>query len=249
MSDVTAHRDWLLSYISVPPGGAVVDLGSGDGSDLRALAEQFADPDARFLGVDASESKIDSARAATSDGRITFRHDRIGETLPFDDGAFDVALTQELLECLPKVDAFVEELGRVMGPGGLLVASHYDWDTQVFSGSNRALTRRMIQGWADWEQSWMEHADPWMGRRLWGHLQGSRLFDGAVHVRAMTNTVFAEPWHGFRLAQGFRGLVKRGVVSAGEYETFVTELRNLSEQGRYFWSVNRYVYVGRRTGR
>jgi hypothetical protein len=86
-----------------------------------------------------------------------------------------------------------------------------------------------------------------MGRRLWGYLQGSGLFEGEVHVRAMTNTVFAEPWHGYRMAHWFGGLVKRGQVSESDYVGFLHELRELSANGRYFWSVNRYVYVGRRT--
>lgn len=249
MADVEEHRAWLLSLVVVPPGGTVVDLGCGDGADLTALAARSEDEDARFVGVDASEQKIAAARERTSDPRVDFRVERVSDDLPFEAGSVDVVLTQELMECIPAVDAFVRDLARVLNPEGSLVASHYDWDTQVFAGSERARTRRIVEAWADWEQSWMLQADPWMGRRLWGCLQGSGLFDGTVHVRAMTNTKFEEPWHGYRLAQGFRGLVKRGMVTADEYDGFLEDLRTAHEQGRYFWSVNRYVYVGRCTGR
>ncbi len=63
----------------------------------------------------------------------------------------------------------------------------------------------------------------------------------------MTNTEFAEPWYGYRMAHWFGGLVRRGDVSASDYEEFMADLRELAASGRYFWSVNRYVYVGRRT--
>jgi hypothetical protein len=62
----------------------------------------------------------------------------------------------------------------------------------------------------------------------------------------MTNTIFAEPWHGYRMAHRFRGLVKRGQVAQSDYEAFMVDLRELAATGRYFWSINRYVYVGRR---
>ena len=146
----------------------------------------------------------------------------------------------------PGIRTFVPELARVLRPGGQIVASHYDWDTQVFNGSDRERTRRILRAWAEWEQSWMDHTDPWMGRQLWGYLQGSGLFEGEVRARVMTNTEFADPWHGYRMAHWFRGLVKRGQVSESDYEGFMGDLAELAARGRYFWSVNRYVYVGRR---
>jgi ubiquinone/menaquinone biosynthesis C-methylase UbiE len=244
--DIDLHREWLLSLVDLPPGGAILDAGCGKGADLLALAARIDDPRASFVGVDASAESVAIARGATADGRIQFVRARIGPNLDFDDQRFDVLLTQELLECLPDLDEFVPELARVLRPGGQLVASHYDWDTQVFNGSDRDRTRRILRAWSESKQSWMDQTDPWMGRRLWGSLEGSRLFEGDVRVRVMTNTEFAEPWHGYRMAHWFRGLVKRGHVSESDYNDFLVDLAELAANGTYFWSVNRYVYVGRR---
>lgn len=246
MTDVDGHREWLLSLLEPSPGASILDLGCGKGADLLALAGRIDDPDARFLGVDASEDHLAVAREAASDARVEFRQARVGPTIDLGDAAFDVVLSQELMECIRDVEAFVPELARVLRPDGQLVVSHYDWDTQVFSGSDRDRTRRILRGWADWKQSWMDNADPWMGRRLWGYLQGSGLFEGAVHVRVMTNTEFAEPWHGYRMAHWVGGLAKKGQFSQADYDGFLEDLTQLAEKGEYFWSVNRYVYVGRR---
>ena len=246
LHDVDEHREWFLSLVDVPPGGAVLDLGCGIGADLLGLALRVDDPRASFLGVDASADHISAAEASSADQRVRFVQAKIGPGLDLGDQTFDVLLTQELLECLPDLDAFVPELARVLRPDGQIVASHYDWDTQVFNGSDRDRTRRILRAWAEWEQSWMDHTDPWMGRQLWGYLQGSGLFEGEVRVRAMTNTAFAEPWHGYRMAHWFGGLVKRGLVSESDYRGFMDDLTELAARGKYFWSVNRYVYVGRR---
>ena len=246
MHDVDQHREWLLSLVDVPPGGAVLDMGCGKGADLLALAARVEDSRATFTGVDASPDNVAAAAASSTDGRVRFVQAAVGPALDFDDETFAVLLTQEVLECLPDLDAFVPELARVLRPGGQIVASHYDWDTQVFNGSDRDRTRRILRAWGEWQQSWMDHADPWMGRRLWGYLEGSGLFEGEVKVRVMTNTEFAEPWHGFRMAHWLGALARRGQVSESDYQGFLTDLGELAAEGRYFWSVNRYVYVGRR---
>ncbi len=246
MYDIDLHRDWLLSLVDLPLGGAILDAGCGKGADLIALAARIQDPRASFVGVDASVESIAIAQGSSGDRRVEFVQAKVGPKLGFDDGSFDVLLTQEMLECLPNLDEFVPELARVLRPGGQLVASHYDWDTQVFTGSERDRTRRILRAWSDLKQSWMDQTDPWMGRRLWGYLQGSGVFDGEVQVRVMTNTEFAEPWHGYRMAHWFKDLVKRGQVSEADYSAFLADLKELAANGRYFWSVNRYVYVGRR---
>ena len=119
--DLDLHRDWLLSLVDLPSGGALLDVGCGRGADLAALASRIRDPRARFVGIDASDH---AARAqGFSHGRVEFVQAKVGPDLGFDDETFDVLLTQEVLECFPNLDAFVPELARVLRPGGQIVAS------------------------------------------------------------------------------------------------------------------------------
>jgi hypothetical protein len=92
----------------------------------------------------------------------------------------------------------------------------------------------------------MAHAHGWMGRRLWGTLNASGLFDGVVHARVLTNTIFSAPWYGYARAQDFRALVSRGLASAEDYEQFIAEQESLNTQGRYFYSLTGFAYVGAR---
>ena len=247
MNDLEQHREWLTGFVHLPKAGSLVDLGCGRGADLARLAERHADPEARFLGLDASERHIEEARRTCHDPRVRFEVRTLGGPLDLPDSSFDAVLTQDLLECLGDPAPFVAEIARILKPGGQVVASHHDWGTQVFAGSDRQRTRRILRAWAEWKQSWMDHADPWMGRKLWGLFQADRSFKGRVEARAMTNTVFAEGYHGHTLAQGMRSLVKRGLVSESDYEEFIEELGRQSDEGTYFWSTTRFLYVGRRS--
>lgn len=92
----------------------------------------------------------------------------------------------------------------------------------------------------------MEHSDGWMGRRLWGTFNSAGVFNGTVHARVLVNTVHAEPCFGHRNAAAFESLVKRGLASAEDYAQFSAEQRRLHAEGRYFYSITGYAYVGTR---
>jgi SAM-dependent methyltransferase len=246
--DLRAHQDWLLSFIELPPGGTVVDLGCGNGTDLLALAARTADPDARFIGIDAAESAVHTAaERAAGDPRIQFVHHRLEDgRVPLADGGVDAVFSHNLLECVGDRTAFAAEVGRILRPGGVAVIAHWDFDSQVLDGSDRDAVRRLVHAFADWKQPWMEHSDGWMGRRLWGVFAPAGVFDGAVHARVLTNTTYAAPWYGHARVQDFASLAKRGLASPDDVRRVVAEQEALARAGRYFYSITGYAYVGRR---
>jgi hypothetical protein len=104
----------------------------------------------------------------------------------------------------------------------------------------------LIHAFADRKQPWMDHADGWMGRRLWGIFNQSGLFDGTPHARVLTNTIYAEPWYGHDRAKDLRSLVKRNLATADDVATFMAEQQVLAAAGRSFYSITGYAFVGRR---
>jgi SAM-dependent methyltransferase len=215
--DRAAHRAWLTSLAALPPGGAAADLGCGRGEDLRQLA-------ARLPGAGVP----------------------LDERLPFADGALDLVYSHNLLECLADPRRAALEIARVLRPGGQVVVGHWDWDSQLFDGSDKALVRRLVAAYADWQQAWMAHADGWMGRRLWGIFNATGRFTGTVEARVLTNTRYEAPCFGHENAQAFRSLVKRGLASADDHARFARDQAELHARGRYFYAITGFAYVGRR---
>ncbi len=248
--DVRAHCDWLLSFVALPAGGTVVDLGCGTGGDLLALAARHADPRAHFLGVDASGTSLATAaaRAAAGDPRVGFCLQRIAGRLPLADGGADAVYSHNLLECLGDPAAFAREVGRVLRPGGVAVVAHWDFDSQLIDADDKDAVRRLVHAFADAKQGWMEHADGWMGRRLWGVFAASGLFDDAVHARVMMNTTYAEPWYGHARIQDLGRLVRKGLARTEDFDSLVRDVEKRSREGRYFYGITGFAYVGRRRG-
>ncbi|HEY0015246.1 MAG TPA: methyltransferase domain-containing protein [Longimicrobium sp.] len=245
--DLREHRDWLLSFVHLPPGGTVADLGCGNGGDLLALAHRHPDPAARFIGIDAAETGVATAlERAADDPRISVRRHRLAGRVPLDDGSVDAVYSHNLLECIEDRAGFAREVGRILRPGGVAVIAHWDFDSQIIDGTDRAAIRRLVHAFADWRQPWMEHADGWMGRRLWGVFAPTGLFEGTVHARVLTNTRYAPPWYGHARVQDFGSLVKRGLASKDDVRRVTADLEALDAAGRYFYGITGYAYVGRR---
>jgi SAM-dependent methyltransferase len=245
--DLRAHRDWLLSFVPMRDGASIVDLGCGAGTDLVALARMHPEARARFIGLDVSERNLGSAASHTrEDPRLSFEGHDLEHALPFESASVDAVFTHNVLECVADPEGLAGEIARILRPGGVVVAAHWDWDSQTFDGTDKARIRRLVQAFADWQQPWMRHSDGWMGRRLWGIFASTGCFEGTVHVRAMTNTAFEPPWYGHARAQDLQALVKHSQASAAEVASFLQEQAALHAQGRYFYCINGFAYVGAR---
>jgi SAM-dependent methyltransferase len=239
-------REYIYSLIDLAGVKSVLDIGCGKGHDLLCLAERLPNA-AKLVGLDVSEEAIEAAKeAAQANGLHQFLAHDASQGLPFGDSEFDVVYSLNFLECVADKQTLVKEMHRVLSVGGQVVCSHFDWDTQVFDGVDKALVRKIVHAYADWQQAWMAAADGWMGRRLWGEFQRSGLFEGRIETYTLMNTEYVEPFYGHMNAQAFGGLTRRAMIAEDEYAAFLGEIEELSRRGEYFYSVNMYIYTGRK---
>lgn len=104
--------DWL----SIPPSGVVLDVGSGPGNVTASLA-RVAGPDGLALGVDISEPMLARAVSAQAGRNVGFmRAD--AQQLPLRDETVDAVVSIAVLQLIPNVAVTLSEIGRVLRPGG-----------------------------------------------------------------------------------------------------------------------------------
>lgn len=100
-------------------GKRVLDVACGEGYGSALLARTAA----HVTGVDLSEQAIGHAKKAyASLANVEFMRAPCTQ-LPVADASIDVAVTFETLEHIAEQDAFLDELARVLAPGGVLVLS------------------------------------------------------------------------------------------------------------------------------
>jgi SAM-dependent methyltransferase len=149
-----------LQRLALAPGHRVLDLGCGEG---RHSLSAYLQPDVEVFGVDLSAEDLGTAMGRIADmrdyepqGRLQFLQ---GDALrlPFADHSFDRVICSEVLEHIPNYLSVLEEIQRVLKPGGKLCIS-------------------VPRAWPEylcWRLSWDYHNTPG------GHI---RIFDG-THLR------------------------------------------------------------------
>jgi ubiquinone/menaquinone biosynthesis C-methylase UbiE len=102
------------------PGGAVLDAGCGPGVLVDELVRGQG---CELWGVDVSPEMIDRARERHSGlERVHFGVGDV-ESLPFQSGFFDAAIAMGVLEYLPHSGPALQEMFRVLKPGGTLIVT------------------------------------------------------------------------------------------------------------------------------
>jgi SAM-dependent methyltransferase len=104
---------------ALAPGERVLDLGSGAGTD-SLVASQMVGNEGSITGVDMTPEMLAKARAAASTmnvANVEFVEGEV-ESLPFEDGTFDVVISNGVIDLVPDKDAVFSEIYRVLAPGG-----------------------------------------------------------------------------------------------------------------------------------
>ena len=107
-----------LRELFLPPGGVVLDAGSGSGVVCRYLADTY--PKAKVVGCDISDQRIALAqKAAKNLKNVSFQKENI-TALTFEDQTFDAVVCRYVLQHLDDTAriAAIREFERVLKPGG-----------------------------------------------------------------------------------------------------------------------------------
>jgi SAM-dependent methyltransferase len=111
------HRYHFAASMVV--GREVLDVACGEGYGSALLARKAA----RVTGADLSQAAVDHARARYATiANLAFRQADCA-ALPFADASFDVVVSFETIEHIAAQEVFLDEVHRLLRPGGLVVLS------------------------------------------------------------------------------------------------------------------------------
>ena len=132
-------RHTAVAQLGLRPGGSVLDVCTGTGLTLPYLAAAVG-RDGRVVGLDRSSAMLAGAadRAPAPPLELV---EGDATRLPFADAAFDAAISTYGLTAVADVDAVLDEMMRVVRPGGrLAVADVHFVNWPAPAGFNRAVT-------------------------------------------------------------------------------------------------------------
>jgi SAM-dependent methyltransferase len=138
-----AVLDAVLDGLELARDVRILDAGCGSGRNMVELARR-----GRVTGVELASASLEAARARDVGPVLPGSLD---DPLPFDDGAFDLAVALDVLEHVEDDRAALRELARVVAPGGRLLVTvpQYGWlwgEHDVLSHHHRRYTRPTLLG-------------------------------------------------------------------------------------------------------
>ena len=117
--------DHLLS--SVPIAGTnVLEVGCGRGGGAAYVARYLRAR--RIIGIDLCHTSVRICRTNHRDRNIAFLTGD-AQRLPFRDASFEVVINVESSHAYASMAEFLEEVHRILRPGGIFVFADLRWDT------------------------------------------------------------------------------------------------------------------------
>ena len=174
-------------FVKVPAGARVLDYGCGHAGYLR----DFHDRGVSITGAEIAGYLVAACREAGFDVR---KVEGFAE-IPFADGEFDIVYLMQVFEHLRDPHQFMEELARILKPGGSLylalpnVASAwrkvfgrnwvsgwfapfhlFHYDRQALASLARQHHFQVVEGWSRTPSSWFR-----LNLKAWIHAEDNRV--------------------------------------------------------------------------
>jgi arsenite methyltransferase len=119
------------------PGERVLDLGCGAGTDLLVAAAMVGETGSA-TGIDMTPEMLSKARRAADEmGLDVALVEGEIERLPFEDGSFDVIISNGVIDLIPDKEAVFSEIYRVLAPGGRIQVADVTIQTPVSEEGRR----------------------------------------------------------------------------------------------------------------
>ena len=143
----------------------------------------------------------------------------------------------QVAEYVPDVDRVFSEAFRVLNPGGRTVFVATDWDAVVWHSEDPERMALVMKLWE--EHCAHPHLPRSMAYRL---IRAGFRFDGAA-VFPILNLQCDDDSYSKGLAHIVRDFVApKKDISADDLNEWHGEFERLSDAGRYFFSINRYIF-------
>ena len=115
------RNEWTLSLLDIQLDDHILEVGCGPGALIEALAARATE--GLVAGIDPSPTMLRQVARRNAQairiGRVQAQA-ASATALPFEDAAFDKALTANSLPFWPDQEAGVREMWRVLRPGGVI---------------------------------------------------------------------------------------------------------------------------------
>ncbi|MEZ5560246.1 MAG: methyltransferase domain-containing protein [Pseudomonadales bacterium] len=221
----------LVAQAEIGPGHRVLDVGAGPGFFAMGLA-QLVKPGGRVDGVDINRRFVaDATERAAGRDDLAFHHVQ-DHVLPFPDATFDRVVCKNVLEYVPDLVASLDEIKRVLKPGGRVHVIDSDWGFVVVEPWGKETVDRFFAAAAP------AFREPYIGRRVPGALAGRGFGD----IRVSVMPIVDREGSGMGVLTNMVSYIRSfSSMPSGEAEQLLETARQGIESGTYLFCLPQFL--------
>jgi arsenite methyltransferase len=227
--DMVVRRSAVPEAVNLRSGEKVLELGCGGGF-YAYEAGQFVGSMGRVIAIDISADQISAAREHCAELPWVECHMANVTDLPQASAEFDAVYGVQVLEYVTDLGKALQEIQRVLRPGGRFINLATNWSSVVWHSENPERMRRLLGTWSG-------HAPyPDLPSILAAALRKAGVQPVRQRAVPILNTSYNENCFSTWLAKMVaRYAVNRG-VTAEEARNWLSEFAILEQRGEYFFS-------------
>ncbi|QFS84560.1 Demethylmenaquinone methyltransferase [Roseivivax sp. THAF40] len=236
-----AHRRRVNFDAILPaPGDCIADIGCGNGM-LTVDLSRAVGPDGHIFGIEPSPDMRSTAQSALHGMDNVSVLDGTAEALPLDDASCDKAVSVQVLEYVPDLDAALREVERVLKPGGVVAVGDMHFGTFTWASDDPARMNRMLRAW----DSHVAHVD--LPASLPACMARAGLTVETVRAVPMTDHLLRPDGMAAMLLILMRNhAIRISAMTEEEADAWQAEQQTRAAQDTFFFSLTHFVIVGRK---
>lgn len=221
--DIVETREHMLKWVTEHPGTQILDGGCGPGDTTREIAHSV--PEATSVtGIDFSDSMIAFANTQNNPKNVHFQSGDL-TNLTFEDHTFDAVRVERVLHHIPQAEKAVQEIFRVLKPGGRCALDEPDFSFTRVSPLPSDLAHDYAQRYSD------SNANGAIGSDLHALAQATG-FEVKAHKATMyLGKDFKKMDASFQAIQILRDLLKEK-----HQPELMQAIEAAAEQGTFYWA-------------
>ena len=227
-------------YLGLKGGEAVLDAGCGPGYDAIRMASVVGRT-GRVTGIDLSERMIAiaGAKAEGTGLPVSFRTGDVHK-LPFPDASFDAVRIERTLQILDNPGQILDEMIRVLRPGGRLLSIEPDWETFICDPGSRDTARTFFRFCAD------QFPDGSTGRKLYRYFRERGLSDVTIHPEPLVLHDFSLAAKMMNMDQFLAAAQETGVLARDDVAAWLQELKAADAKGQFTFAGMMFAVAGKK---